>query len=123
MKPLGAREIKALNLRIDNATGGELRSLLVIDPLTMQLRLSVQDASRGHDWIDVIFEISGVSDARLIEDAKLAFLDMETGMTLLSEGDEAVVAVGRYSSLHSALDAPLYIKGTALKFEEAPFSG
>jgi len=123
MKPLTAANKKELMHRIENGIGSELKSLTVIDPVTMQLRLSVQDKTRGFDWIDIIFEVSGVNDARLIEDAKLPFVDMEEGITLAFEGEEVVLAAGDYSSFHSALDAPLFLKGSSIKYEEAPFSG
>ena len=123
MKPLTQTNKKELMHRIEKGIGAELRSLSIIDPTTMQLRLSAQDKTRGFDWIDVIFEMSGVSDARLVEDSKLGFLDTEEGLTLAFEANEVILAVGDFGSFHSAHDAPLYLKGASLKYEEAPFLG
>lgn len=123
MKPLNKQTSKQLLERIDNATNGELRSVTVVDPTTMQLRLSVQDHNRGYDWIDIIFEISGTSDARLLEDAKLPCVDMGEGVSLLFEGERVGVGVGSYRSMAALCDSVLYIVGSGVKYAEADFSG
>jgi hypothetical protein len=124
MKPLnGAAAASALRERILSGEGAMLRSLRLHGPSTASLTLSVQDKQRGFDWIDLTFEMHGISDARLIDDEKLDFLDTDDGITVLFEEGLWGLGVGRYSGLKALRDAPLYLIGTSLKYEEAPFSG
>lgn len=124
VKPLPtAVAAAALLERILNGEGAMLRSLSVNSPTSAALTLSVQDRNRGFDWIDLTFEMSGMNDAHLVEDGKLDFLDMERGITVLFEEGLWGVGVGHYRSLRALRDAPLYLIGTTLKYEEAPFSG
>jgi hypothetical protein len=123
VKPLNKHSSKQLLQRIDNAANGELRSITVIGPTTMQLRLSVQDTGRGYDWIDILFEIDGLGDARLLDDAKLPFVDMGEGISLLFEGEKVGMGVGSYDSIAALCDSVLYVVGSGVKFAEADFSG
>ncbi len=122
MKPLHVNEIETFHKRFDNASGGEIRKLTILNPTTMILRLSVQDAGRAFDWIDLELEVSAVSDARLIEDSKLSFVDMSEGISILFEDNNVIVCVGNYSSFDAAHNAPLFIRGSALKYQENNFS-
>lgn len=122
MKPLNPRSAKELLERIDNATNAELRSLTLIDPTTVQLRLSVQDRNRGFDWIDLVFEVSGVNDARLIDDAKLSYIDSSEGISICYDGEHAGLAIGSYGSLEGLRDSALFVIGSGVKFAEAEFS-
>ena len=123
MKPLTASSASALLERIDFAKDGELRSVTMNSPTTFSLRLSVQDVSRGYDWIDLVFEVSGVSDARLLEDTQLKMVDMSEGVSVVIENGSAALGIGDYASLENITNAPLYLRGSSIKFEEAPFSG
>jgi hypothetical protein len=123
MKPLNKHSSKQLLQRIDNAANGEIRSITVIGPTTMQLRLSVQDAGRGYDWIDIILEIDGLGDARLLDDAKLPYIDMGEGITLLFEGEQIGVGIGSYDTIAGLSDSVLYMVGSGIKYAEADFSG
>ncbi len=124
MKPLtGSADAAKLTERILNGEGGMLRSLTVKGPTTMALRLSVQDASRGFDWIDLVFEMNGVTDAKLLDDKQLSFVDTDEGITLRYENGVWGIGVGRYESLEALKSSPLYLTGTSLKYEEAPFGG
>jgi hypothetical protein len=123
MKPLSPASAAALLTRIDGGTGCELRALSVIDPTTLRLRLSVQDRNRGFDWIDLVFEVSGVTDAALVEDGKLGFVDCSEGISLFAENGSAGVGVGSYDSSEALKSSGLYLLGSSLKFEEAEFSG
>lgn len=89
----------------------------------MEVRLSVQDAGRAFDWIDIGLEFINVSDACLVDDSKLSFLDMQEGMSLFFEDNEFILAHGEYSSKENAKDSAFYIVSQAIKFEELPFSG
>ena len=122
MKPLNQRSAKELLERIDNATNTEIRSLTLIDPTTMQLRLSVQDRNRGFDWIDIILEVGGVNDARLVDDAKLPFVDMAEGLSICYHEEQAGLGIGSYGSLERLRDSTLFIIGSGIKYAEAEFS-
>ena len=122
MKPLNQRSAKELLERIDNATNTEIRSLTLIDPTTMQLRLSVQDRNRGFDWIDIILEVGGVNDARLVDDAKLPFVDMAEGLSICYHEEQAGLGIGSYGSLEGLRDSTLFIIGSGIKYAEAEFS-
>jgi hypothetical protein len=123
VKPLNKHSSKQLLERIDNAANGEIRSVTVLGPTTMQLRLSIQDAGRGHDWIDIIFEVDGISDARLLDDAKLPYVDMGEGISLLFEGEKVGVGIGSYDTIAALYDSTLYMVGSGVKYAEADFSG
>ena len=122
MKPLLKNSSSALLERIENARGGELRSITMIDPTTFKLTFSVQDKNRGFDWINIAFEISGVHEARLIDDSKFAFVDMSDGITVVFENGECAVIFGAYASMENINDAVMYMIGKSIKYEELPFS-
>jgi len=100
-----------------------MRSVEIKGPTSLFLTLSVQDKQRGFDWIDMIFEMNGMNDARLFEESKLGMLDMEDGITIIFEDGLWGWGIGRSKSLSALKDAPLFVIGTSLKYGEAPFSG
>lgn len=122
MKPLTPANIDDLLDRIYDAEGGELRSIVMHNPTRFTVTLSVQDTNRGNDWINIAFEINGVSDAKLIDDDKLKFVDMDGGVSILYEGDEVGFAFGDYGYIDSAKDSIIYLIGKSIKYEELPFS-
>lgn len=121
IKPLNASALKNLLERINSASGGEIRSLNPLSPTSIEIRFSVQDSARGFDWIDVAFRIDGVSDAKLVSDNVLRGLDMSEGITVELTPNSAALAIGDYSGRCD--EAPCYILGTSLGYEELPFSG
>ena len=108
--------------RFTNFEEAILRGVTVSAPTEISLRFSVQDSARAYDWIDIVFHISGVRDARLLDTSKLDFVDMSEGLSILF-ADETIVSVGRFYDVESAKNASLYIVGEALKIEESSFSG
>lgn len=124
MKPLRtANEAKQLSLRVLDGEGAMLRSLDLTGPISARLRMSVQDKHRGFDWIDMTFEISGIVNARLVDDKTLDLIDTDDGITILFEDNVWGIGIGRYRSLEALESSPLFIIGTSLKYEEGPFSG
>jgi len=121
MKPLLPNKTPELLTRIDNAVDGELYAVTMNSPLNFTIELSVQDKNRGYDWINIAFEIDGVSDARLIEDEKLSLVDMSEGVSVVFENGTCAIAVGSYSSIASIQSATLYLLGKTIKYEERPF--
>lgn len=121
VKPLNASALKNLLERIEYAREGEIRSITPHSATSITIRLSVQDKARGYDWIDVAFRIDGIHDARLLSDAVLNALDISEGITAEITADSAALAIGAYPGrIH---EAPLYLLGTSIGYEELPFSG
>jgi len=124
MKPLSSTAAaSALSERILNGEGAMLQTLEMNGPTSATLRMSVQDKQRGFDWIDILFEMNGMNDARLVDDDKLGFIGTDEGITIVFENGVWGLGIGRYGSLRALQSAPLYLAGASLKYEEAPFSG
>lgn len=123
MKPLNKSTATALLTRISNGTACEIQSITPKTATSFELRISAQDANRGFDWIDIIFTFDGVSDARLLEDNKLAHLDMTEGFSIIYEEGSIGFCLGAVTTLTRAKDSVLFIQAQSLKYEEAQFSG
>ena len=121
VKPLSTSTLKNLLERIDNAVQGEIRSLTPLSSTSIEICFSVQDSARGYDWIDVLFRIDSVNDAKLVSDNVLRSLDMSEGITVELTHGSAALAIGSYAG--RADEAPCYIIGTSIGYEELPFSG
>lgn len=123
MRPLNKNEIKSFLSRFESFTGSEIKSITSVSPSVIEMRLSVQDSALGFDWIDLSFEFSNVSEANLIDDTKLAYLDMSEGMSIVFEDNKFAFCYGEYSSLRTAKDSSLFVICDSIKYEELPFSG
>lgn len=121
VKPLNTSSLSLLLERIEYARHGEVRSITPFSPTSIEIRFSVQDKARGYDWIDVAFRIDGVTDAKLVGDNLFPSLDMSEGITAEITPHTAALAIGRYEG--RAEEAPLYIAGSSMGYEELPFSG
>jgi len=121
MTPLLPKKFQELLTRIDHTKGGELISVTMNNPQNFTIELSVQDKSRGYDWINIAFEIDGISDARLIDDKSLSLIDMSEGISLVEENGEIGLSVGAYSTVSALKDAKLFLLGQSVKYEERPF--
>jgi hypothetical protein len=105
--------------RIDAARHGEVLSLTQLSPTSIEIRFSVQDIARGYDWIDVLFRLEGVSDAKLVSDNVLRGLDMSEGITVEITANSAALAIGSYAG--RANEAPFYILPTSSGYQQPPF--
>ncbi len=123
MKPLSSSTAINLLDRIEYAFNGEVRSVVIDSPSVMSLTISVQDRGREFDWIDIQFEVSGITDARLVDEDKLAYIDMDDGISIVFEKNQAGIAIGKYTTLTNLTNSSLYLLGTNIKFEELNFSG
>ena len=119
VKPLSTQSLYALCERIDYARNGEIHSLTPLSPTSIEIRFSVQDKARGFDWIDVAFVIDGVSDAKLVSDNVLRMLSMDEGITVEMDNAKAGLAIGDYRGRIE--DAPLYVVGATIGYEEREF--
>ena len=117
MKPLETKEqILSLLERIQYAKEAQNLHVSLLSATSIELQLSVQDANRGYDWIDVAFRVDGVSDAKLLDDAALLHVDIDEGISC----DKGAIAIGEYKSKERYSDAVFYILGKSLKYEERP---
>ena len=120
MKPLLAKHLAAFMQRFNNFKDGEFRSLEVISPTIMKIILAGQDETRAFDWISLELEFNGVSDARLLDSAKLHLVDMSEGINLIYDRNFAF-AVGEYNNLSNIKDSACYIVCRDLKYKESRF--
>lgn len=118
MKPLSKNDLKAFMQRFDDAKGGEIVSLEIVNPVTFKITLTVQDTNRAFDWVDLCFELSGVSDAKLLSDSALKAVDMQEGMNISFTEEGIKVGFGSQEYLSS----PLHLCATSVKYEERNFS-
>lgn len=102
--------------RIDHAKDGQLRSITVLSPTSIAIRFSVQDRARGFDWIDIVFQVDGVNDAKLISEPLISSMDMSEGITVESDG----MAIGAYKG--RLREASMYITGASIGYEELPYN-
>ncbi len=123
MKPLHVSEIKLFLSRFERFSESEIKSITIKSPSVIEIQCSVQDAGRAFDWIDIAFELSNVSDAKIVENSKLSYLDMNEGISIIFEDNKFVLCHGEYKTLENAKDSPLYIIFESIKFKELPFSG
>lgn len=119
VKPLNTLMLKAVCERIDYARNGEIHSLTPLSPTSIEIRFSVQDKARGFDWIDVAFVIDGVSDAKLASDNVLRMLSMDEGITVEMDNSKVGLAIGDYKGRIE--DAPLYVIGATIGYEEREY--
>ena len=121
MKPLNSSQTAKFLERFDDFKGSEIRSLEILSASEMKLTLAAQDKARDYDWITINLLFTDISDARLVDDSKLAFLDMDEGVTILFDENQYGFSVGSYSNLSSLKDAALYIIAKNIKYDEGAF--
>jgi len=118
MKQLSKQDLKAFLERFSNFSGGELVKLDILSPTTFKISLTVQDKNRAFDWVDLNFELSGVNDAKLLDESALKAVDMDEGgnIKFTDKGIEVGFGSDEY------LSSPLHIRAEVLKYEETSFS-
>ncbi len=107
--------------RFDSFKDAELRSLEVVTPTHIKLIIAVQDSARAFDWITLELEFVGVSDARLLEQKKLQFIDMSEGACLLHVNNEFAFGIGACYNASTIKNSTLYIISKDLKYKEGQF--
>ena len=122
MKPLHVSQIESFNKRFNWLIDSELRRVDISSPTTIVIVFSVQDENRAFDWINLELEVSGVSDAHLVDENKIPFIDMSDGVNILYEDNNVIISVGKYNTFESANNASLFIKGDTLKYQENTFN-
>jgi len=119
MKPL--TNVDKFLKRFDSFSDSEIRFVKPISATMILVSLTAQDSARDFDWITIDFEFSGVVDAKLIDDSKLSFIDMEDGITIACNEDRFSFGVGKYSSQASIKNSLFYIECLNIKYKEGLF--
>ena len=107
--------------RFENFKESELRSLEVISPTQIKLSVAVQDSARAFDWITLEIDFIGVTDARLLEQNKLQFVDMSEGASLLHVNNEFAFGIGACYNIQAIKNSTLYITSQDVKYKEGQF--
>jgi hypothetical protein len=121
MKPLLTNNLKTFLQRFDNFRDAEFRSAEVISPTNISVTLATQDGARAFDWITITLAFEGVSDAKLIETNKLAFIDMSDGISLIPETNQIAFSIGSYNDINAIKNANLFVISNSLKYQEGQF--
>jgi len=121
MRPLLKKEIASFLKRFNNFKDAEVRSLEVITAASIKVIFTVQDSSRAFDWITIELEFNGISDAKLIQEKKLSFIDMSEGITLLDHNNKFAFGMAECYNVASILSSSLYIIADSLKYKEREF--
>jgi len=121
MKPLTQNNIPAFLERFNNFKDAEFRSLEIISPLKIKLIFALQDAARAFDWITIELEFNGVSDARLLEQKRLSFVDMSEGVNIVKNDDLFAFGIGECYNISNIKNSICYLIATDLKYREGLF--
>ena len=81
----------------------------------------VQDKARAFDWITITLQFFGVSDARLVDGAKIAYVDMSDGISIIKEGTTFACGIGIHKDISSLKNATCYILADNFKSQEGLF--
>ncbi len=107
--------------RFNNFIDAEFRSIEVLSATTMRVVFATQDEARGFDWITVTLEFSEINDAKLLDDSKLSLVDMQDGISLITEDKTVGFALGKYNTITSIKDSICYITSNSIKYSEGSF--
>lgn len=121
MKPLAKTELATFSKRFENFKNAEFRSVEIISAFEVALTIALQDSSRDFDWITLKLLFSQISDAKLVEDSKLPYIDLQEGITLLTLDDSVAFAVGECYNISTVKSSQFYIICKSLKYEESSF--
>ena len=119
IKPLD--KIDEFLKRFNHFKNGEFRSIEVISPTIMQISLAGQDENRAFDWMSITLEFNSITNAQLLENKKLALLDMNDGISIIKTPDGIAFGLGHCSTLSRIQTASCYIESSTLKYKEGSF--
>ena len=107
--------------RFNSFKDTDFRSCEVTSATDVKLIFAVQDEARAFDWITLTLEFSEVSDARLIDSSKLAYIDMSEGISIIKEGDSVAFGIGECYNIASIKSSSSFIVSKGLKSFEGTF--
>ena len=122
MRPLLKKDITNFLDRFDNFVGAELRSIKIDSQTDITLTLVTQDKARDFDWISLELNFNEIIDAKLLDDGKLQFLNMEDGLSIFNEDEKFVFSTGITNNIQNAKNSSLYIISKNLKYKEGIFN-
>jgi hypothetical protein len=109
--------------RFENFRDSEFKNIEIKSPTEISLSFALQDSAREFDWIVLELVFSGVSDARLIDTDKLAFIDMSDGITILKDDQSIAFGISECYNIKSIKTSVCYIIASSLKYYEKKFEG
>ncbi len=112
MKPLLKNELANFTSRFAKFMDAEIRSIDVLSATTIKVTIACQDSARGFDWLTLTLEFSNVTDASLVDNSKLSFIDMSEGAEVRYEDE---------SFIFDIKNATILIKSSNIKYEEGLF--
>ena len=118
MKPI--TDIKTFLKRFNNFVNAEFRSIEIISATSMKIIFATQDEARAFDWLTIELEFTEIFDAKLLDDSKLSFIDMDSGITLLQEDNKVGFCIGKYN-MNTLKDSICYILSSNVKYTEGQF--
>lgn len=121
MRPLLAKEVNSFLERFDSFKDCEFRSIEILSPTTIMVTLAVQDSARGFDWISLDLEFSGVRDARVLDNTKLAHVNMDDGISIVCQSDIFSFGIGSYNNISNIKNSTCYITFSSMKYKEGEF--
>lgn len=107
--------------RFNNFIDGEFRLIEILTPTNIRVTIAGQDEARAYDWVSVILEFNNVSDARLLDNSKLSFVDMSDGVSIIKENNKFAFAIGKCYNVSSIKSSTCHIECENLKYIENKF--
>jgi len=121
MKPLLQTELQTFLKRFNNFRDAEIRSVKILSATNIELTFALQDSARAFDWITLTLSFYGVSDARIVDDKKLAFVDMSEGITLIFKDNLFAFGAGECYNISTLKNSALYLIAENIKYQEGQF--
>lgn len=106
--------------RFEHFKDAEFRSVEIISSTQVKLIFAVQDKARAYDWITMEFDFYGVSDAKLIQDTKLQFIDTSDGISIFKDKLFSFT-IGEYNNIKNMKDSIFYIQADDIKYTQGNF--
>jgi len=121
MKPLLQKDITPFLERFCHFQDSEISSLEIISPSEIELTLTTQDKAKEYDWCTIVLLFSGISDAKLLNNAQLTHISMDDGISLMIEDNNFAFALGACYNIATLKNSSCYLIAKYIKYEERPF--
>ncbi len=112
MKPLAKNDLKEFLDRFEYFKDGEFRNIEIESPTNMIFFFGVQDSLRGYDWVEIKLKFDSISEASLLENSDLSYVDMSEGVDIKHSGTEFAFEIK---------NSTCKVKASHLKHEEGSF--
>jgi hypothetical protein len=121
MKPLLQTKLPEFLERFEHFKDAEFRSIDIISPTLIKTTFALQDGARAFDWITITLEFNGVSDAKLLQESHLSFVDMSEGISLLYLENKFAFGISECYNISDIKNSSCYLISDSLKYEEGQF--